>query len=182
MTKIYTKTGDKGETSLVGGDRVSKSSDRIDSYGNIDELNAYVGVLISHVEKSDHYDFLKSLQSILFTIGSNVACKSADRIKYKIPALEETTLVMLEEEIDRIENTLPPITNFILPRGSEASSFAHVCRTVCRRAERSLVKLNDETLSLTTSYINRLSDYFFVLSRSLNKNADQQEEYWKPQK
>jgi len=178
MAKIYTKSGDKGETSLVGGQRFMKSNPRIDAYGDIDELNSFLGLLISQVGISDHKLFLSNLQSVLFTIGSNVACLPQDREKLKLPALREESLQILETEIDRIEAGLVEIKNFIMPGGTTSASYAHICRTVCRRAERKIISLEDDTIVFLHSYINRLSDYFFVLARSFNSISGCEEELW----
>ena len=143
---IYTGTGDKGTTSLVGGERVSKAHQRIESYGTVDELNSFIGLLITSLEEKADQDFLLFIQHKLFTIGSYLAT---------------------EREIDRLDNELPKMRNFILPGGSRPASLAHVCRTVCRRAERQIYRLA-ETIPVEEPvlvFINRLSDYLFVLAR-----------------
>jgi len=172
--KIYTKTGDKGMTALIGGTKVPKSNLRIESYGTVDELNSFIGLLTDHLNGApgafpvDSGDFLREIQDRLFTIGSSLACDPEKEPKLKIPDLKEEDVVRLETEIDRMEATLPPMRSFLLPGGHIAVSTAHIARCVCRRAERSCVRLQDEGLfvePLVLRYLNRLSDYLFVLAR-----------------
>jgi cob(I)alamin adenosyltransferase len=172
--KIYTKTGDKGMTALIGGTKVPKSNLRIESYGTVDELNSFIGLLTDHLNGApgafpvDCGDFLREIQDRLFTIGSSLACDPEKEPKLKIPDLKEEDVVGLETEIDRMEATLPPMRSFLLPGGHVAVSTAHIARCVCRRAERSCVRLQDEGLfvePLVLRYLNRLSDYLFVLAR-----------------
>ncbi|MCB0703710.1 MAG: cob(I)yrinic acid a,c-diamide adenosyltransferase [Saprospiraceae bacterium] len=163
--RIYTKTGDQGETGLFGGKRLSKAHIRIDSYGTVDELNSCLGLVRDHLEIESIRQELLEIQSLLFTIGSNLA--SDPEKKSGVPALRETEIEKLEKAIDRMEESLPPLKNFILPGGHPAVSFIHLARTVCRRAERITVALAElepveETL---IKYLNRLSDYLFVLAR-----------------
>ena len=187
MTKsrVYTGTGDKGQTSLVGGQRVSKADERIDLYGQVDELNSWIGVVRSYIDESQHkeYEFLSVIQNHLFTIGSIFASEQADRVKYKLPALNENDLNEIEQQIDDIDARLEPLKNFILPTGTNVASYIHICRTVARRVERSLVSFMeahpDDIPSVIESYINRLSDYFFVLGRYENKLNNVSEEIWK---
>jgi cob(I)alamin adenosyltransferase len=166
--KIYTKTGDAGKTSLLGGSRVAKDSIRIEAYGNIDELNSFIGLLSDQYSDAPSRAVLKEIQDRLFTIGSALACDPEKEIALKIPDLKEEDVFLLEKEIDRMSESLPPLKSFILPGGHVVVSTAHVCRCVCRRAERSAVHL-DEAESpvqpLIIKYLNRLSDYLFVLSR-----------------
>jgi cob(I)alamin adenosyltransferase len=172
--KIYTKTGDMGMTALIGGTKVAKSNLRIESYGTVDELNSFIGLLTDHLNGApgafpvDSGDFLREIQDRLFTIGSSLACDPEKEPKLKIPDLKDEDVVRLETEIDRMEATLPPMRSFLLPGGHIAVSTAHIARCVCRRAERSCVRLQDEGLfvePLVLRYLNRLSDYLFVLAR-----------------
>ncbi|HUB61982.1 MAG TPA: cob(I)yrinic acid a,c-diamide adenosyltransferase [Puia sp.] len=168
-TKIYTKTGDKGTTGLIGGTKVPKSHPRIDAYGTIDELNSFVGLLNDHLNAAGcTTPVLKEIQDRLFTIGSSLACDPAKEPRLKIPDLKAEDITLLETEIDRMTTELPPMRSFILPGGHVAVSTAHITRCVCRRAERACVRLQEEQLfvePLVLSYLNRLSDYLFVLAR-----------------
>ena len=181
--KIYTKTGDDGSTALFGGNRVKKCYVRVDTYGHIDELNAFLGMLIESLENGELKDYLSKIQHILFNIGSVIATVEEKYIA-KLPALLIADIESLEAQIDAMEATLPPMTNFILPSGHETIARAHICRTVCRRAERSLVNLMDTETCLTSvtlalQFLNRLSDYFFVLSRKLAQLNNINEVIWK---
>lgn len=186
--KIYTKTGDKGETGLYGGTRVSKASARVDSYGNIDELNSFIGVAKSQIESDEILNQLKKIQFDLFTVGSESATP-VDKLmlangKSRLPLLiSETEIHELEQWMDEMEIKLEPLQYFILPGGGKAATSLHVARTVCRRAERSLVFLNEseEVRSELIKYLNRLSDYLFVLARYVSKLQNEPEEYWNPQ-
>ena len=164
---IYTGTGDKGTTSLVGGERVSKAHQRIESYGTVDELNSFIGLLITSLEEKADQDFLQFIQHKLFTIGSYLATDQENtELKVESKVMPET-ITRIEREIDRLDNELPKMRNFILPGGSRPASLAHVCRTVCRRAERQIYRLA-ETIPVEEPvlvFINRLSDYLFVLAR-----------------
>ena len=164
---IYTGTGDKGTTSLVGGERVSKAHQRIESYGTVDELNSFIGLLITSLEEKADQDFLLFIQHKLFTIGSYLATDQENtELKVESKVMPET-ITRIEREIDRLDNELPKMRNFILPGGSRPASLAHVCRTVCRRAERQIYRLA-ETIPVEEPvlvFINRLSDYLFVLAR-----------------
>ncbi|MBN9351712.1 MAG: cob(I)yrinic acid a,c-diamide adenosyltransferase [Chitinophagaceae bacterium] len=180
--KIYTKTGDAGKTSLLGGRRVSKGDLRIESYGSVDELNSFVGLLSDH--QTDLYvkDILKEIQDRLFTIGSELATDPEKSARAPVPDLHESDIELLEKEIDRMNEDLPPLLNFILPGGAPAVSLAHVCRSTCRRAERNLIRLNDaeENVSaLIIKYLNRLSDYFFELARYTSFKLDVPEVIWR---
>jgi cob(I)alamin adenosyltransferase len=179
--KVYTKTGDKGKTSLYGGTRVAKSDKRIDAYGNIDELNAYIGWLRDQPVNAEREALLKEIQDRLFTIGSILA-SSPEKRNLKKPDLVEADVELLESAIDLMEIDLEPLRYFVLPGGNSIVSFCHIARTVCRRAERSIVLLNqsDDVPDLVIQYINRLSDYLFVLSRKLCKELSADEVYWKP--
>lgn len=178
--KIYTKGGDKGSTSLVGGFRVSKTHNRIEAYGTLDELNAQLGLLIALLPIGDTTEMLEHIQHMLFTIGCNLA---TDLSQNALPIEGEVTekeVALLEKEIDKMQTGLPTQAAFILPGGCKEAALAHVCRTVCRRAERRIITLNDEVAvdPLILQYINRLSDYLFVLSRRLNLNCNTTEKKW----
>jgi cob(I)alamin adenosyltransferase len=166
--KIYTKTGDLGKTSLIGGTKVPKSHLRIESYGTIDELNSYIGLVIDLAADDHSKIMLKEIQDRLFTIGSSLACDPEKEPLMKIPDLKEADIELLENEIDAMNLVLPPMKYFILPGGHPAVSTTHVARCVCRRAERICVNMQEHDLfvdPLVIKYINRLSDYLFVLSR-----------------
>lgn len=181
--KIYTKTGDYGKTSLIGGTKVPKSHLRIESYGTIDELNSFIG-LVSDLSADDHTrTMLKEIQDRLFTIGSSLACDPEKESSMKIPDLREPDIVLLENEIDGMTEVLPPMKHFILPGGHPAVSTTHVARCVCRRAERLCVNMQEHDLfvdPLVIKYINRLSDYLFILSRYLAHTIGVTEIAWKP--
>ncbi len=182
--KIYTKTGDLGKTSLIGGTKVPKSHLRIETYGTIDELNSYIGLLSDLVTDDDHIKtLLKEIQDRLFTIGSSLACDPEKEPLMKIPDLKEEDVVLLETEIDQMNEVLPPMKHFILPGGHSTLSTAHITRCVCRRAERLCVNMQEHDLfvdPLVIKYINRLSDYLFVLSRKLGQLLKVAEIAWKP--
>lgn len=166
---IYTKTGDSGTTSLVGGTRVAKNHPRVEAYGTVDELNAHVGYLAEMVKDSDPevYTELKQVQRHLFVIQTLLATEK--EVPFQLPSLPDDAVKGLEHRIDALQQGVPPFRSFVIPGGTPASAYCHVCRTVCRRAERLIVALGQETPvdSLTTAYINRLSDYLFILSRHL---------------
>lgn len=170
--KIYTKTGDEGKTSLIGGHRVSKDNLRLEAYGTVDELSSFIGVLINRLVEQEDIDFLLSIQNDLFMLGAALA--TVGKTDCKVSAEK------IETEIDKIQSSLPELHCFILPRGCEGAVFSHVCRTVCRRAERRIVTLSEnfEINAEILQYFNRLSDYFFVLSRKCNKNAEINEKNW----
>jgi len=186
--RIYTKTGDKGSTSLIGGTKVPKSHLRIESYGTVDELNSFIGLLndqlaISSPLFTDIHPFLREIQDRLFTIGASLACDPEKESKLKIPDLKEEDLTTLENAIDRMDAVLPPMKSFLLPGGHMAVSTAHVARCVCRRAERSCVRLQEESLyiePIVIRYLNRLSDYLFMLSRYTGHLPTAPEIPWKP--
>ncbi len=177
--KIYTKTGDKGSTSLLGGTRVSKANERINCYGMVDELNAHVGLLRDYDLTEKQKQSLIHIQNNLFTIGSNLADESEDN-KFNLPTIKEQHIVELEEAMDKMNETLPELRSFVLPGGHMAVSQSHVCRCVCRRAERSVVGLMEsiEIDDLIAKYLNRLSDYFFTLSRALSQQFNAKEIPW----
>ncbi len=181
--KIYTKTGDLGTTSLIGGTKVPKSHLRIESYGTVDELNSYIGLVNDSFQHERTNITLKEIQDRLFTIGSSLACDPEKEPLMKIPDLSQDDVALLEKEIDIMNEALPPMRSFILPGGSQAISFAHVARCVCRRAERICVHLQQENLfvePLVIKYLNRLSDYLFVLARFIGLTQHVTELAWKP--
>ncbi|TXF77729.1 cob(I)yrinic acid a,c-diamide adenosyltransferase [Chryseobacterium sp.] len=185
--KIYTKTGDKGETALYGGTRVSKASARVESYGNIDELNSFIGSAKCEITDEKVLSQLKKIQFDLFTVGSESATP-ADKLtlangKSRLTLMiSETEIEELENWMDDFEKDLEPLQFFILPGGGKAATSLHICRTVCRRAERSMVFLNEteEVRPELIKYLNRLSDYLFVLARYISKINGEKEEYWNP--
>jgi cob(I)alamin adenosyltransferase len=179
--KIYTKTGDKGTTALFGGKRVSKADLRIDTYGTVDELNSYMGLVRDQEVNTNRKGILTEIQDRLFTIGSILATEPGNT-KVKVPALSESDVTFLENEIDAMEEKLPPMKSFVLPGGHPSVSFCHVARTVCRRAERLVIALNaqEKTDELIIKYLNRLSDYLFVLSRKMTAELKAEETPWKP--
>lgn len=178
--KIYTRKGDEGQTSLIGGTRVSKSHIRIEAYGTVDELNSYIGWLRDLSGEAVNPATLIEIQDRLFTIGSLLA-SDPETSKMKLPELKEEDVLFLENEMDSLDRNLPEMKSFILPGGHQSSSCAHVARCVCRRAERSVVLLseNDTVNPLVVKYLNRLSDYLFVLSRHLSAFYKAIETPWK---
>jgi len=179
--KIYTKTGDQGTTALFGGTRLPKSDLRIDAYGTIDELNSYVGLLRDQEVNAVRKNTLIEIQDRLFTIGSILATEPGNT-KVKIPALQESDIIFLEKEIDAMDAQLPPMKFFVLPGGHQSVSFGHVARTVCRRAERLVIALHEKNPidGLVIKYLNRLSDYLFVLCRMMAHELKVEETPWKP--
>jgi len=179
--KIYTKTGDSGTTSLFGGKRVSKADLRIDTYGTVDELNAFVGLVRDQEVNAKRKNILVEIQDRLFTIGSILATEPGNT-KVKIPSLLEDDILLLEKEMDLMEAELPPMKFFVLPGGHQSISFCHVARTVCRRAERLTISLNAQEgiEPLVIKYLNRLSDYLFMLSRKMTQELGSEETPWKP--
>ncbi|HUZ61475.1 MAG TPA: cob(I)yrinic acid a,c-diamide adenosyltransferase [Hanamia sp.] len=181
--KIYTKTGDAGKTSLIGGTKVFKSNPRIEAYGTVDELNSHIGLVSDYCNDEAAKIILKEIQDRLFTIGSELACDPKKNTKMPIPDLHESDVELLEKEMDRMDTKLPPMKNFILPGGSPSVSFIHVARCVCRRAERCCVALMEsgaEINPLIIKYINRLSDYLFMLARYTGMKNKALEIIWKP--
>lgn len=182
-TKIYTKTGDKGKTSLIGGTKVSKSNARIEAYGTVDELNSYIGLVSDLLDSAEPVGILREVQDRLFTVGSSLACDPHKEPKLKIPDLRDTDVSLLEKEMDDMNARMPPMTSFILPAGHPTVSTIHVARCVCRRAERCCVRLQEEgeeVEPLVLQYINRLSDYLFVLARFTAFIKHIPEVPWKP--
>lgn len=164
---IYTRTGDDGTTSLVGGERVPKSHQRLECYGTIDELNSFIGLLMCEDLPQEDSDFLRLIQHKLFTVGSYLATDQGHTTLMVESRIHPKTIERVEKEIDRLEELVPPMKAFILPGGSRTSSLAHVCRTVCRRAERQIFRLGEDVLveEPVMRHVNRLSDYFFALAR-----------------
>ena len=179
--KIYTKTGDKGTTALFGGKRVSKADIRIDTYGTVDELNSWIGLLRDQPVNSTRKDFLITIQDRLFTIGSMLATEPGNT-KVKIPLLHNDDVKALEQEIDKMDAELPPMKSFVLPGGHQSVSFCHVARTVCRRAERLVIALdeNEKVDALIIQYLNRLSDYLFMLARKNSQELKIEDTPWHP--
>lgn len=179
--KIYTKTGDKGQTSLIGGTRVHKHHIRIEAYGTVDELNSWIGLIRDQDIPSANMDVLKEIQDRLFTIGSSLA-SDPKKSKMKIPDLKEEDVIFLENEIDKMNEQLPELKSFILPGGHPVVSYCHLARCVCRRTERLVTHLSEENFvgELVIVYLNRLSDYLFVLARFLGKFFSSQEIPWLP--
>ncbi len=181
--KIYTKTGDKGETSLFGGERVSKNHQRICAYGTIDELNSFIGLALTEVKSQEIKDILTDIQNKLFIVGSDLATPQTDKNnKLNIQRTSEKFIIDAEKDIDTISEKLDPLRNFILPGGSKGSALLHICRTITRRAEREIVALKkmDNISDNILVFLNRLSDLFFVLSRYENKVSNIPETKWNP--
>lgn len=181
--KIYTKTGDKGMTGLIGGTRIPKNHIRIEAYGTVDELNSWIGIISD--SQADIYinGRLKEIQDRLFTIGSSLACDPEKETKMHIPDLNEEDILLLENDMDEMDKVLPSLKNFVLPGGNVAASQTHVARCVCRRAERVCVALQQENQFIDETviqYLNRLSDYLFVLSRFILHQAKGKETVWNP--
>jgi len=182
-SKIYTKTGDKGITSLIGGTKVPKSHLRIEAYGTVDELNSYVGLCRDLLNDENSRSTLQEIQDRLFTIGSALACDPDKETKMKIPDLAEKDITFLESEIDRMNGKLPVMKSFILPGGHIPASHLHIARCICRRAERCCVRMvaeGMETESIIIKYLNRLSDHLFMLARFTAYQAGAEEIPWKP--
>jgi cob(I)alamin adenosyltransferase len=182
-SKIYTKTGDLGKTSLIGGTKVPKSHIRIETYGTVDELNSHIGLLTDHLKDEHTKALLKEIQDRLFTIGSSLACDPDREPLMKIPDLKEADITLLETEMDQMNEVLPAMKFFVLPGGHVSISQAHVCRCVCRRAERLCVSMQEHDIfvePLVIKYLNRLSDYLFVVSRYAGHLLGVAEIAWKP--
>ncbi|ADB37150.1 cob(I)yrinic acid a,c-diamide adenosyltransferase [Spirosoma linguale] len=185
--KIYTKTGDKGQTALIGGRRVSKSDLRLDAYGTVDELNSWIGLVRDQPVNTNRREFLKEIQDRLFTVGSELATDPEKAPKRPMPAITSDDVTLLEQAMDAMDTELPELRAFVLPGGHQSVSFCHLARTVCRRAERIIITLNEQAFSsvenvdeLVIQYVNRLSDYLFVLSRKMAQELDAEEVTWKP--
>ncbi len=183
--KVYTKTGDKGKTSLFGGARVPKNHARIESYGTVDELNSYIGLIRDSIVLEPERKMLKEIQDRLFTLGAILAADpSKDKEKLQTPDLHDSDVELLEQEIDRMEESLPALQHFVLPGGHTTVSFCHIARCVCRRAERLAVALDEQqsVLPIVIQYLNRLSDYLFVLGRFLAQALQAEEVKWIPRR
>ncbi|MGZ3886548.1 MAG: cob(I)yrinic acid a,c-diamide adenosyltransferase [Flavisolibacter sp.] len=181
--KIYTKTGDKGATSLIGGTKVPKNDLRIETYGTVDELNSWMGLINDQLQDPDLNTEIKEIQDRLFTIGSSLATDAAKETKMKLPDLHEEDILFLEKRIDAMTGALPPMKSFILPGGHVTVSSIHIARCVCRRAERLAVALQGEELLIESRiipYLNRLSDYLFTLARYAGQKLGASEIPWKP--
>ncbi|MCB2221054.1 MAG: cob(I)yrinic acid a,c-diamide adenosyltransferase [Bacteroidetes bacterium] len=179
--KIYTKGGDKGQTSLLGGTRVPKYDERIEAYGTLDELNSFIGVVRDQSINSTYKSNLLAIQHVIFAAESHLAADKPESA-VNLPQILEEDILFLENEIDKMNEVLPELRSFILPGGHVAVSYCHVCRTICRRAERLTIKLSehypvDERI---LKYLNRLSDYFFVLARKIGLDLNAPETLWKP--
>ncbi len=185
MTKIYTRTGDTGTTSLFGGRKVGKDHERLDAYGTVDELNAFIGWFVSRTPHSDLEELGESIQAALFDIGAHLATPpEASKARAALPEIPDRAAEDLEKAIDGLDEELEPLTSFILPGGEEASAILHVARTVCRRAERAVVAAaSTEVKPLPPAglaYLNRLSDLLFVMARVVNRRAGRSETEWHP--
>lgn len=174
--KIYTKTGDKGQTSLIGGTRLPKHHVRIEAYGTVDELNSHIGLLRDVIEEKNTFELLISIQDRLFTIGSHLAA-DPEKNKMQLPPIHEEDVSALEKAIDKINEQVPEMKSFVLPGGHIHVSYCHIARCVCRRAERAVLRLaeNEKIEDIHIKYLNRLSDYLFMLSRwiTMDKNANE---------
>ncbi|MGP8214327.1 MAG: cob(I)yrinic acid a,c-diamide adenosyltransferase [Bacteroidia bacterium] len=179
--KIYTKTGDKGQTSLLGGTRVPKHHIRIEAYGTVDELNSWIGLLRDTIADVQVNSILMEVQDRLLTMGSSLASDPV-KSKVKIPRFSENDITVLEKEIDKMDMVLPPMKSFVLPGGHQTVSYCHIARCVCRRAERRVIHLveNEQVDELVIKYLNRLSDYLFTLARKLTYDLKASEVPWKP--
>ena len=182
LTKIYTKTGDKGTTSLVGGVRVSKSDVRLEAYGTVDELNSTIGLLVSVMGDPENEELLRHVQHKLFSLGSYLATDIEKMDRPVESHISEENVHRLEQAIDRINSSLPSLSGFILPGGSYPASVCHVCRTVCRRAERAALRADAKygVAPEVLMYLNRLSDYFYLLGRTLTEYFSVEETLWIP--
>jgi len=181
--KIYTKTGDKGDTALLGGTRVPKNHIRIEAYGTVDELNSWIGNIKDEINM-ERKDELFQIQNYLFTLGSHLATTPVKEVKMSLPPLDSNEIILLETAIDTMEKSLPALTNFVLPGGDATASKIHIARCVCRRAERvSVALIQEEELDESIiKYLNRLSDYLFVLARYTLQKNEGMEVIWEPKK
>ena len=180
ITKVYTRTGDKGQTSIVGGIRVSKASERLEAYGTVDELSSHLGLLAAMLSEGEYHDMIIRVQNNLFNVCTNLATDQSQTPLYDSARLADGEIELLEKEVDRMMKLLPERQGFILPGGTPVAAQAHVCRTVCRRAERRIVALSEvaHISPETLQYVNRLSDYLFVLAKIINFNAGVSEIVW----
>jgi cob(I)alamin adenosyltransferase len=189
-TKVYTRGGDKGQTALVGGRRVAKSDPRLEAYGTVDELNCVIGTLVPQVkvelsrnpnEQSAVLTLLDAIQHELFDVGSRLACED-EKLLAQLPQIQDDRIAELERAMDTYSTHLKPLKNFVLPGGTRSAGISHLARTVCRRAERATVAIGEHVEPIVVQYLNRLSDYFFVLSRHLNRLSNVEEPIWNPKK
>lgn len=183
--KIYTRTGDQGQTSLVGGQRVSKTCARLESYGTIDELCSHIGLLVTYCTNEHDRQFLTDVQGQLFVVGGYLATDTSQHDARQGNIVTEEMIASIEQEIDAINATLPPFRCFILPGGCRAAAQCHVCRTICRRAERRILTLREEGAEVddnVIAYVNRLSDFLFTLARKLNADEKHPEIIWQRKK
>ena len=180
ITKVYTRTGDKGQTSIIGGIRVSKACERLEAYGTVDELSSHLGLLAALLPDGNDKDMIIRIQNNLFNVCTNLATDQSQTPLYDSAKLPEGEIELLEKEVDRMMKLLPERQGFILPGGTQAAAQAHVCRTVCRRAERRIVALSEvaQISQETQQYVNRLSDYLFVLAKIINFNENKSEIVW----
>lgn len=180
ITKVYTRTGDKGQTSIIGGFRMSKASERLEAYGTVDELSSHLGLLAALLPEGDERNMIIRIQNNLFNVCTNLATDQSKTPLYDSAKLADGEIELLEQEVDRMMQLLPERQGFVLPGGSKAAAQAHVCRTVCRRAERRIVALSEvaQISPETQQYVNRLSDYLFVLAKIINFNAGVSEIIW----
>ena len=180
ITRVYTRTGDKGETSIVGGIRLKKSCERLEAYGTVDELSSHLGLLAALLPEGTDKELIVRIQNNLFNVCTNLATDQSQTPLYDSAKLAEGEIELLEKEVDAIMKMLPERQGFILPGGTQAAAQAHVCRTVCRRAERRIVALSEvaQISPETQQYVNRLSDYLFVLAKKINFNAGKSEIIW----
>ena len=178
-SSIYTKKGDQGETCLVGGTKVLKSSSQVDLYGNVDELNSFVGLVLSYLDKKDFEKIrinLTWLQSKLFDLGAFLACEEEKREKYNITGIKVSDIEKIEKEIDSLDEQLEPLKLFILPQGEKVIAYLHICRSITRRVERKLVEVEKGNALI---FLNRLSDYFFIIARYMHYKLGIKEIYWR---
>ena len=180
ITKVYTRTGDQGETSLVGGVRIKKSNIRLEAYGTVDELSAHLGMLVSMMKTGDERDFIIRIQNNLFNVCTHLATDQSQTPLYPSAHLAEGEIASIEQKIDSLMKQLPERQGFVLPGGVPAACQAHICRTVCRRAERCIAALAEEAQIAPEmqQYVNRLSDYLFVLAKIINFNEGKSEIVW----
>ena len=185
-SNLYTRQGDKGETGLVSGTRISKGSARLTLYGEVDELNSHIGIVVNLLDKKPTYQFVRTylieIQHLLFDLGSNLACEPAKVDQYNLPKISAESIRMMETKIDSIDNELPELRNFILPGGAFSAAHVHVCRTVTRRIERKMVNFEADGGELpehSLELINRMSDYFFVLARYINYLEKRYDTQWR---
>ncbi len=181
-SKIYTKTGDKGETALVGGTRLSKGDEQIELYGEVDELNSFLGYSkeLLDADLTKDRELIEKMQSSLFDLGSHLACEVDKREAFKLPLIDASLVAEIEKRIDECDSECPPLKNFILPGGHESAANLHITRSVCRRVERHMIRSQILLPLNALSLMNRMSDYFFVLSRYVNINKGAPEILWKP--